>query len=220
MISPRHTFDQALEELQQEILRMGSLVEQAIHRSVQSLAIQSLTLADEVIKGDRVIDQMELDIENKCLKLIATQQPIAGDLRKISTGFKIITDLERMADLAVDIARVTKRLAGQPLIKPLVDIPRMAGLCQQMVKDGLDAYVRGDVELAKTLNNKDDEVDHIYSQIFRELLTYMMEDPRTITQATYLLFVGRYIERIADHATNIGERVIYLVTGERPDLND
>lgn len=220
MHSTRHGFDKALEELQQEILRMGSLVEQSIYNSVQSLATQNVDMAEEVIKGDQVIDKMELDIEDKCLKLIATQQPMAGDLRKISTGFKIITDLERMADHSVDIAKVTRRLAGQPLIKPLVDIPRMAALAQQMVKDGLDAYVRGDVELARTLNDKDDEVDHIYSQIFRELLTYMMEDPRTISQAAYLLFVGRYIERIADHATNIAERVIYLVTGERPDLND
>lgn len=220
MGSTRHAFDRALEELQQEILRMGSLVEQAIYYSVHSLATQNVPMAEEVIKGDAVIDQMELEIEDKCLKLIATQQPIAGDLRKISTGFKIITDLERMGDHAVDIAKITKRLAGQPLIKPLVDIPRMAALSQQMVKDGLDAYVKGDVDLAKTLNGKDDEVDHIYSQIFRELLTYMMEDPRTITQATSLLFVGRYIERIADHATNIAERVIYLVTGERPDLNE
>lgn len=220
MSSPRQSFDRALEELQQEILRMGSLVERAIYNAVHSLAVQDVNLADSVIKGDKIIDQMELEIEQECLKLIATQQPMAKDLRKISTGFKIITDLERMADHAKDIAKVTKTLAGQPLIKPLVDIPRMAALTQQMVKDGLDAYVKGDVQLASTLNEKDDEVDHIYSQIFRELLTYMMEDPRTITQATYLLFVGRYIERIADHATNIAERVIYLVTGERPDLND
>lgn len=220
MSSTRHAFDRALEELQQEILRMGSLVEQAIYNSVQSLASQDVSLAEQVIKGDNVIDQMELEIEDKCLKLIATQQPIAGDLRRISTGFKIITDLERMADNSVDIARVTRRLAGQPLIKPLVDIPRMAALTQQMVKDGLDAYVRGDVDLARSLDKKDDEVDHIYAQVFRELLTYMMEDPKTITQAAYLLFVCRYIERIADHATNIGERVVYLVTGQRPDLND
>ncbi|MHB9093108.1 MAG: phosphate signaling complex protein PhoU [Eubacteriales bacterium] len=220
MSSTRHAFDRALEELQQEILRMGSLVEQAIYNAVHSLAKQDVPLADEVIEGDKIIDQMEYDIENRCLKLIATQQPIAGDLRKISTGFKIITDLERMADNSVGIARITKRIAGQPLIKPLVDIPRMAALARQMVKDGLDAYVKGDVDLARTLNDKDDQVDHIYSQIFRELLTYMMEDPKTITQATHLLFVGRYLERIADHATNIGERVVYLVTGELPDLND
>lgn len=220
MGSTRHAFDRALEELQQDILRMGSLVETAIFNSVKSLASQDVELAEQVIEGDKIIDQMELDIEDKCLKLIATQQPIAGDLRKISTGFKIITDLERMADNSVGVAKVTRRLAGQPLIKPLVDIPRMAELTQKMVKDGLDAYVKADVDLARTLNAKDDEVDHIYAQVFRELLTYMMEDPRTIGQATHLLFVGRYIERIADHATNIGERVVYLVTGERPDLND
>ena len=219
MSPTRDAFDRALGELQQEILRMGGLVEQAISSAVRSLAQKDEALAEEVVRGDNIVDQMELDIENMCLKLIATQQPMARDLRKISTGFKIITDLERMADHAVDIAKVTIRLAGQPLIKPLVDIPRMALLAQQMVKDGLDAYIRGDVELAKSLEAKDDEIDQIYSQIFRELLTYMMEDPRTITQATHLLFVGRHIERIADHATNIGERVIYLVTGERPELN-
>ncbi|WP_418790540.1 phosphate signaling complex protein PhoU [Phosphitispora sp. TUW77] len=220
MSSPRQSFDQALKELQQEILRMGSLVEQGIHNAVHSLAAQDVNLADSVIEGDRLIDRMELEIENTCLKLIATQQPMAKDLRKISTGFKIITDLERMGDLAKDIAKVTKRLAGGFLIKPLVDIPRMAALTQHMVKDGLDAYVKGDVELALTLKDKDDEVDHIYSEVFRELLQNMLGNPVIVTQATYLLFVSRYIERIADHATNIAERVIYLETGERPDLND
>lgn len=215
MGTTRNSFDRSLEELQQDILRMGSLVEQAIYNSVDSLVKHDVILADEVITGDEVIDDMELEIEDKCLKLIATQQPIAVDLRKISTGYKIITDLERMADHSVGIARITKRIAGQPFIKPLVDIPRMAALAQQMVKDGLDSYVRGDVELAKSLKVKDDEVDQIYSQIFRELLTYMMEDPKNIDQATHLLFVARYIERIADHAINIGERVVYLVTGER-----
>ncbi|ADG82971.1 phosphate uptake regulator PhoU [Thermincola ferriacetica] len=220
MGSTRNAFERSLEELQQEILRMGSLVEQAIYNSVHSLATQNVDLANQVIEGDRLVDQLELEIEDKCLKLIATQQPMAVDLRKIGTGYKIITDLERMGDHAVDIARVTRRLANERLIKPLVDIPRMAAITQEMVKEGLDAYVKMDVELARKLCSRDDEVDHIYSQIFRELLTYMMEDPRTITQATYLLFVGRYIERIADHATNLAERVVYLVTGERLDLND
>lgn len=213
----RNSFDRSLEELQQDILRMASLVEQAIYKAVESLVKQDETLALEVITGDEAINKMEMDIEDRCLMLIATQQPLAGDLRKISTGYKIISDLERMGDHSAGIAKVTKRIAGQPLIKPLVDIPRMAGLARQMVKDGLDAYVTGDVELAKSLKTKDDEVDDIYHQIFRELLTYMMEDPKTIKQATHLLFVARYIERIADHATNIGERVVYLVTGERID---
>ena len=216
----RVSFERALEELQHDILRMGSLVEQAIYDSVQSLALQDLALAEKVIKGDDLIDNMEMEIEDKCIRLLATQQPLATELRTNSAVFKIITDLERMGDHAIDIAKITKRIANQPLIKPLIDIPRMAKITQQMVRDGLDAFVKRDVELAKKLCETDDEVDHIYAQIFRELLTYMMEDPRTISQATSLLFVGRYLERIADHATNIGERVIYLVTGERYNLND
>lgn len=215
----RVSFEKSLEDLQHDILRMGSMVEQAIYDSVQSLAQQNVELAEKVIKGDRLINELEAEIEDKCIKLLATQQPMAKDLRTISTVFKLITDLERMGDHSIDIAKITKRLAGQPLIKPLIDIPRMANITQQMVRDALDAFVKRDVELAKALCKADDEVDHIYSQVFRELLTYMMEDPRNISQATYLLFCGRYLERIADHATNIGERIIYLVTGERADLN-
>lgn len=220
MSTTRRSFDRALENLQREILRMGSLVEEAIFRAVDSLAKKDSLLAKEVIAGDRVIDQLELDIEDECLKLIATQQPMAGDLRRIGMAFKIITDLERMGDHAVDIARVTIRLEGQALIKPLVDIPKMAKLAQEMVRDCLDAYVRSDVELAASLKKKDDEIDYLYNCIFTELLEIMSRDPSTIPQATYLLFVGRYIERIADHATNIGERVIFLVTGRRTDLNE
>lgn len=220
MSPTRRSFDRALENLQREILRMGSLVEEAIFRAVDSLAKKDSLLAKEVIAGDRVIDQLELDIEDECLKLIATQQPMAGDLRRIGMAFKIITDLERMGDHAVDIARVTIRLEGQALIKPLVDIPKMAKLAQEMVRDCLDAYVRSDVELAASLKKKDDEIDYLYNCIFTELLEIMSRDPSTIPQATYLLFVGRYIERIADHATNIGERVIFLVTGRRTDLNE
>ncbi len=216
----RHSFDESLVALQQEILRMGSLVENMISSSVESLARQDVKMAEEVITMEKEIDLLEMEIEQKCLKLIATQQPLAKDLRRIAAGFKIITDLERMADYSQDIAKVTIRLSGQPLIKPLIDIPRMSNLAQKMVKDALDAYVKEDVELAYQMCKDDDMVDQIYSQVFRELLTYMMEDPRTISQATYLLFVGRYIERIADHATNIGEQVIYLVTGEKKELND
>ncbi|MBZ4654810.1 MAG: phosphate uptake regulator, PhoU [Peptococcaceae bacterium] len=219
-MTTRHSFDESLVELQQQILRMGSLVENMISSSVESLARQDVKLAEEVIAMEKEIDLLEMEIEQKCLKLIATQQPLAKDLRRITAGFKIITDLERMADYSHDIAKVTIRLSGQPLIKPLIDIPRMSKLAQKMVKDALDSYVKEDVELAYQMCKDDDMVDQIYSQIFRELLTYMMEDPRTISQATYLLFVGRYIERIADHATNIGERVIYLVTGEKKELND
>lgn len=216
----RYNFEEELASLEQEILKMGSLVESMLAKSVESLKTQSVELANEVLAMEEQTDKLEKEIEHKCLLLIATQQPLAKDLRRITAGFKIITDLERMADYSNDIAKVTLRHAGEKLIKPLIDIPRMSIITQKMVKDALDAYVKEDVDLAYRMCEQDDIVDSLYSQILRELLTYMMEDPRVITQATSLLFVGRYIERIADHATNIGERVIYLVTGEKKELND
>ncbi|MBC7341986.1 MAG: phosphate signaling complex protein PhoU [Clostridia bacterium] len=219
-MSAREGFQNSLVELQKDILRMGSLVEEAIARAVEALKKQDMALANSVIESDRVIDDLELEIEDKCMKLIATQQPMAKDLRRISAAFKMVTDLEKMGDHASDIAKATRRIGNQPLIKPLIDIPRMAELSQKMVKDSLDAYVNENPELAYAVAQDDDMVDHLHSQVFRELLTYMMEDPRTINQATYLLFISHYLERIADHATNIGERVIYLVTGERKELND
>lgn len=216
----REAFHDQLEQLQSELLHMGTVVEEAIERSVRSLAEQDTALAQAVIDGDDQADELELDIEQRCLALFALQQPMATDLRSIGTALKIVTDLERMADHATDIAKVTLRLAGQPLIKPLIDIPRMASIARTMVREALSAYVNRDAELAYSMIARDDEVDHLYSQIFRELLTYMMEDPRTVQQATHLIFVGKYLERIADHATNLGEWVIYMVTGERKELND
>lgn len=215
----RASFEQSIKELQEDLMKMGSLVESAIDKAVTSLANRNIQLAQQVIDSDDIIDDLERDIEDKCMTLIARQQPIAKDLRLIATVLKIITDLERMGDHANDIAKVTIRLEGQPLIKPLVDIPRMAVLTQNMVRNALDAFVREDVNLAEQVGKEDDEIDHLYGQIFRELLVFMLQDPRTISQATYLLFVGNYLERIGDHATNIGERVVYLVTGEKKDLN-
>lgn len=214
-MTTRHNYDQELELLRQDILRMGEAVAKAVADSVHSLSQQDTELARKVIDGDDFIDKMEIDIEDKCMVLIARQQPLARDLRIIGTGLKIITDLERMGDHAYDIAQVTMRIANQPLIKPLVDIPRMAEMAQIMVNDALRAYVTMDTELAEQVCHADDEVDNIYQQVFRELLTYMMEDPRTISQATQLIFVGRYLERVADHATNIAEWTIYLATGQR-----
>lgn len=211
----RQSYEKELETLREEILRMGGLVSRAIEDAVQSLARQDINLARKVLAGDDAIDQMEMDIEDKCMVLIARQQPMARDLRIIGTGLKITTDLERMGDHAFDIARVTERLANQPLIKPLVDIPRMAGMAQKMLSQSLEAYLKLDIAMAEQVCLADNEVDDLYQQVFRELLTYMMEDPRTISQATQLIFVGRYLERIADHATNIAEWVIYLVTGQR-----
>ena len=209
---------QELERLQNELLKMGELVEQAIEQSVTSLIKQDSELAEQVVLRDDEIDAMEKQVEDLCLTLLATQQPLACDLRSISTVLKIITDLERMADHAVDVA---KAVAGgnKPLIKPLIDIPRMARLAQEMVRDSLTAFIRSDCNLAESLAERDHQVDHLYNQIFRELLVIMMENPRTIRQATALLFVGQHLERIADHATNIGEWVIYAGTGKKPDLN-
>ena len=216
----RSAFAKALDELQQDILIMGSLVEANIARAVESLAKQDLKLANKVYEVEEEIDQWELKIEDTCLRLIATQQPMAKDLRKIASAFKIINDLERMGDYSVDIAKVTERIGTEPLIKPLIDLPRMARMAQTMVKDSLDAYVTENMELAKVAGATDDVVDQLHKQIFRELLVIMMENPRTITQATHLLFVSSSLERIADHATNISENVIYLVTGKRVDLNE
>ena len=215
MTSTRQSYNQELEALRQEILEMGTRVEQAIGQAVASLSSQDLESAKNVMAGDDYIDFMESDIEDKCMLLIARQQPLARDLRIIGTGLKITTDLERVGDHAFDIAKIALSIGNQPLIKPLVDIPRMSVMAQKMLKDSLVAYINLDITLAEQVCADDDAVDDIYDQTFRELLTYMMEDPTTIKQATQLLFVARYLERVADHATNIGEWVIYLVTGQR-----
>ncbi|MBM7624953.1 phosphate signaling complex protein PhoU [Sporohalobacter salinus] len=214
----RSSFNQELEDLNQELLKMGSMVEEAIHKAVTSLAEKDVELAEEVMNNDDRIDDFEVDIEKKCIKLIALQQPVARDLRTIGMISKIITDLERMGDLAYNIARITTEIAEETLIKPLVDIPHMTRIAQDMVRECLDAFVNQDVDKAYEVAEMDEEVDRINEQILRELLTYMMEDASTISQATRLMFVGRYLERIADHATNICERIIYMVTGERKDL--
>jgi phosphate transport system protein len=214
-MSTRQNYSQELEALRQELLAMGQLVQNAITISIEALCKQDADLARKIILDDDAIDALEEAIEDKCMILIARQQPIAGDLRMIGTCLKITTDLERMGDHASDIAEIAVRLGTQPLIKPLVDIPIMANLAQQMLQNSLLAYLNRDISLAEQVCSDDDEVDHIYNRMFRELLTYMMEDPSTITQATQLVFVARYLERIADHATNIAEWVIYIVTGQR-----
>jgi phosphate transport system protein len=213
-------FEKKMTSLQEKLHHMGSLVEESIALSIQALKAQDLNLANKVIKGDDLIDSLEIEIEEKCLEVIATQQPMARDLRRVATLFKMINDLERMADYATDIAKITLRIGHEPLIKPLMDIPRMALLTQKMVKQALDAYVREDISLAFAVAKDDDEVDQLHGQIFRELLTIMMENPRTITQATALLFVSRWLERISDHATNIAEEVVFLVTGDKKRLNE
>lgn len=216
----RNSFDTNLKELHNDLLRMGSIVEKQIHQCIESLVNHDITLADQVIKNDDLVDNLQKDIEDKCIRLIATQQPLATDLRIIFTTTKIVTDLERMADHAVDIAKITKRLDGKKYIKQLIDIPRIGEIVKNMIKASLDAYVEGSVEKAYATCKMDDEIDAIYKQVFSELLIKMMEDPNTINQATQFLFVCKFLERVADHTTNICEWTIYLVTGEQKDLNE
>lgn len=216
----REGFHRELQELRNDITRMGTLVEQALERSVRALKDRDLDLARQVIDQDTQVNRYHLGIEQRCLKLLALQQPMAKDLRVVGTALKIITDLERMADYAVNIAKTTLRLQGEPLIKPLVDIPRMVEVTMQMLRDALQAFVNEDVDLAVRMIERDHEVDHLYSRVFTELEELMQADPANVKQALQLLFVSRYLERTADHATNLGEWTIYMVTGERKELNN
>ena len=217
---PRKVFDSHLEEMHTDLLRMGSMVEKQIFQCIESLVNQNEKLAQQVIDNDDVIDDMQKEIENRAIKLIAMQQPLAVDLRNIFTTTKIVTDLERIADHAVDIAKVTKRLKTDDYVSQLTDITRMSTLVKEMLKVSLDAYVQGDVKRAYAICKKDDEIDALYKQIFSEFLVMMMDNPKTINQATQFLFACKYLERIADHTTNICEGTIYLVTGEQIDLNE
>ena len=211
----RQSFDQDLESLRQDLVRMGEIVQVAIKDAVDALAKRDKDLARMVMDGDDTIDRMQVEIEDRCISLIARQQPVATDLRILGTGLKITTDLERIGDHAFDIAKIVLLIGDEPLIKPLVDIPRMAEIAQKMLNDSLQAYLKLDIELAEQVCRADDRVDELYNQVFRELLTYMLEDTKKIKQATQLIFVARYLERIADHSTNVAEWVIYLATGER-----
>jgi len=215
----RKSFHEQLDELQQDVLTMGTMVEQAIFNAVKSLKARDESLAQQVIDGDDTIDDFQVRIEDDCIRLLALQQPMASDLRVISAVLKIANDLERIADHATDVSKVTIRISGQPLIKPLIDIPRMAEITQKMLRISLDAFIRRDDSEVEQLIDCDHEVDSLYNQIFRELLTFMLEDPRMIRQATHLLFVGRHLERMADYCTNLGEAVYFMVKGERKNLN-
>lgn len=216
----RNYFDKELQELHLLMLKMCTEVEEALINTVYALKNQDVNMAQAVIDGDDVIDDLEYVIEERCLKLIALQAPMAKDLRFIATAMKIITDLERIADHAVDISKITIRLADETYIKELIDIPRMGEIATKMIKESIDAYVNQDAEKAKEVAKIDDEIDALHKQIFRELLLIMMEDPKKISQATNFLFVSKSIERIGDYVTNICERIIYAVTSEHLNLND
>ncbi len=219
MTFQRQQFDAGLQKLRNELIAMGEKVETAIIDSVAALKDNNLELAEQVIARDVQLNEMEEKIGDMGSNLIALQQPVAKDLRRILIAFKMASDLERMGDLAVDIAKTVRRINGEPLIKPLVDIPRMAEIVQLMTSESLRAYIDENVDLAYKMAGMDDEVDHLHSQILRELFVFMVDNPKTVNQAILLCFVSRYLERMADHATNIGESVVYLVMGKRPDLN-
>jgi phosphate transport system protein len=206
----RH-FHEELEALKQTLLAMGGLVEEQIRRVMSALLERDSALAQEVIDRDRQVNAYDVEVDEKCVELLALYQPTAGDLRFITTAMKIVTDLERIGDQAVNIAQRALELNQEPQLKPYIDLPRMADRSQRMVKESLDAFVARDTELARRVCGADEEVDALKEQIFRELLTFMMEDARTIPRAIRLILISRFLERVADHATNIAEMVIYMV---------
>ncbi len=209
----RH-FHEELELVKEKTLKQGSLVETMVEQAVSSLVDRDSRLAEEVIASDQKVDALDVEIEEDCLRLLALHQPAAKDLRFITTAMKITTDLERMADQAVNICQRAIELNEEPQLKPYIDIPIMSQLSQKMMRDALDAFVRRDADLAREVIPADNKVDALKNQIFRELLTFMMEDPRTIPRAIRLILVSRHLERIADHATNIAEMVVFLVEGK------
>lgn len=211
----RKSFHESIRELKNDMLKMGSMVEDAIHKSIQALKERDLDLAEQVMKDDDQIDDFEIALEEKCTKLIALQQPVAKDLRTIIVISKLVTDLERIGDHASNIAKMVLEIGDEPLIKPLIDIPRMTEIVTRRLRQSLDSFVNLDIELAKKVAQEDEEIDILDEQILRELITFMLEDPKTIRQATSLMFISRFLERIGDHSTNICERVIYMVSGER-----
>jgi len=209
----RH-FHEELEALKQTLLAMGGLVEDQIRRVMRALLERDDVIAQEVIDRDRQVNTYDVEVDEQCVNLLALHQPAAGDLRFITTAMKIVTDLERIGDQAVNIAQRALELNREPQLKPYIDLPRMADRAQRMVKESLDAFVARDTALARQVCGEDAEVDALKEQIFRELLTYMMEDPRTVSRAIRVILISRFLERVADHATNIAEMVIYLVEGK------
>ncbi len=214
---PRADFDRDLRMLQDDILMLGSMVEKAIMTSLDALQRRDLDLSKEIIAGDDHIDNKRFEIEDKCINLIATQQPLATDLRVIISMLHISQELERMGDYAEGIAKISLAMGDEPPLKKLIDIPRMGQKSSNMVRLSLDSLVNRDLVTAQVVLKDDDEIDALYEQVYRELLTFMIEDPKSIRRGTYLIWVAHDLERIADRATNIAERVIFLVTGRLAD---
>jgi phosphate transport system protein len=215
----RELFQRHLRDLQDHVLSMGCMVEAALFRSMEALKNRNLELARQVIADDRLIDAKRYEIEEECIDLIVTQQPMASDMRIVIAVLNIIVDLERIGDHAEGIGKIAILIGDEPPLKPLVDLPRMTDLTISMLHRTLEAFINHDAETAKKIGAEDDTIDDLYDQVFRELLTFMAEDPKTITRATRLIWVAHNLERSADRVTNIGERIIYLVTGNRDTTN-
>jgi len=215
----RKAFDEELVQLQEDLRKMGIVVEDMLGKAIQALETQDVELAEETIRMDDIVDRYNLDIESRALRLLALQQPMARDLRTIAAAMKIITDVERCGDYATDIALMAKKLADQPLFKPLEDIPAMAKMVQEMLRETLKAFATRDLKLVQHMISLDDDVDHLYHSLYDELTGFIKKDPKLTDQAVPLLLVARYLERIADHITNIGERIYYMETGELKELH-
>ena len=216
---PMEDFDQQLNLLEQEVGVLAGFVEKSIHRAVEALKRRDLEDSRQVVQDDDYIDQKRFEIEERCVDLIATQQPMARDLRAIITLLHIVVELERMGDYAEGIGKISLAIGDAPTLKPLIDIPRMAEKATQMLRDSMDSLFSRDLVKAHQVCQADDDVDELYDQVYREVLLFMIQDPQTIQRATYLLWVSHDIERIADRATNIAERVIFLVTGKMVEIN-
>jgi phosphate transport system protein len=208
-----------LQELSDQVVTMASMVDKAIARSMEALRLQNVALAQDVRRGDAAINEMHRRGEEMTITLIATQAPVGRDLRRIASSMSLFSNLERMGDYAAGIAKIVVQTADEDLIKPLVDLPRMSQIAREMLDEAVTAYIEDDADLARRVSTRDDEVDNLYDQIFRELLTYMAADPRKITGATKLLWVAHNVERIADRVTNVCERVVYIATGEFEELD-
>jgi phosphate transport system protein len=217
-MSIRSTFDQELQDLRDNVLRLGSMVDTAIGRAMQALKERNQELAQRVIVEDEDINQLRFKIEEGCVGLIARQQPAAHDLRFIITAMNVVLELERMGDHADGIATIALRVGDEPPLKPLIDLPLMVQVSREMLRASLDALMTEDAQEALAITARDEEVDQLYNQIFRELISYMVEDPRTVTRAMYLLFCAHNVERIADRVTNICERVVFVATGEMEEI--
>lgn len=214
----RTVFHKHLREIQDDILAMGSMVSKAMLRSIEALKARDMNAAHQIIADDQKINTKRFEIEEKCIELIATQQPMASDLRIIVAVLAIIIEIERIGDYAAGIAKIVLMIGDEPPLKPLIDIPRMADLTVDMLRRSLDAFVNRDAEAAKQIIGEDDMVDNLYDQVFRELLLFMAEDPKTITRATRLIWVAHNLERAADRVTNICERVVFIITGKMEEI--